>query len=1007
MNAALCLQAKRGMEVLSRSRGKTTTCIPNPRGHGPIHHIKTTRPVVHWPSEHRLAGEQQRLVGEDGDAISETSWEELLEKDKLLSEEQEELRPPDGDETQVLHPTPQDKVSQDLPDALLDQDEELPHSFWTCPPLKETIELLKEQLSEANMVREREEEELRQSVRCIQETFKAELQMERELKHLLQEQLKEAKISHQQECGAHRHKFKNVQQQVENLQEKLEQEIKQKGHLQREVAELKQSLKYRQESLTAVLQVETKMKQLLQEQMQEARLSYQQDCTRYKAELINIQKQAENFTSRLQREFGQRTLDEERGRLAEPSRSVQESLEAELQAERKTTEVVREQLQEAKLLHQQDCVKFKAELEKFQQLTVHPPIQQEPQDKVLQKEQVEKLRPPLDSKEMKKLKKVYEEQLEEAKRSHQQECLEYRMEVENIQQLADKLKSRLEEEVRQKMLLQEEHQELKQNVGIPRETSKAELQAERLKRHLLQEQLEEAKLSSQQERLEHGAELRMVQQQVEHLKSELLRDDREQHQPHDFGQRVQEASKAEKQLLLQQLEEARLSHQQQCTRHETEINEVKQQAEAVKRGCDQRQSQTELHHQQQLEELQDALRQSQEQLRSMQQEESVRRQVLEKQLKDAETSCQGDCIRQNGNGLEEVLQELQGELQLLRQERDHLQHSLESSQEALASMLDSEKNVKQLHLEQLKEARLSHEEHCAKCRAEIKNLMQQSESLKLQLQREVQQRAVFQEVQEDMKQSLKYSQESLLFLLNTERERNQLLQEELSGVRRSFQQRCIKHKTDRADARPCTANPLRRANGLEVQQTEVKDMRAQKLLTRHSFFKKLFRILGPRFKQKASQRTLSKKGHRETSAVEPQGDRENYRLALFSTPQARAFQPDLQQGILQGTVLQKSQTVTQTWSQEELLPFHLWWNVERTVQSGPFEPLLALQPCYHDAVVGDQGQRASAEQLARDVGEEELDEEFFTPPDVLMPGLDWEFFRNLEGDENKTNSCPD
>lgn len=985
------------------------TCIPNPRGHGPFHHIKTTRPV-NWQSEKPLAGEQQRLVGEDGDAISEMSWEELLENGKLLSEEQEELLPSDGDETEVLRPSSQDKVSKDLRGVLLDQDEELQPSFRNSPPLRETIKLLKEQLSEANLVREREEEELRQSVRRIQETFKAELQVEREMKHLLQEQLKEAKVSHQQECGAQRHKFRNLQQQVENLQEKLEQEIKRKEHLQREVEELKQSLKYRQESLTAVLQVETKMKQLLQEQMQEARLSYQQDCTRYKTELTNIQKQAENFTSRLQRELGQRTLHEEHERLTEPSRSVQENLEAELQAERKKTEVVREQLQEAKLLHQRDCVKFKAELEKVQQLAVHSPIQQELQHKVLQKEQVERLRLPLDRKEVKKLKKVYEEQLEEAKRSHQQECLEYRMEVENVQQLADKLKSRLEEEVRQKMLLQEEHQELKQNVGILRATSKAELQAEMLKKHLLQEQLEEAKLSGQQERSEHEAEVRKVQQQVEHLKSELLRDDREQRQPQDFGNCVQEALKAEKQLLFQQLEEARLSHQQQCTRYETEINKVKQQVEAVKRECDQHLRQTELHHKQQLEELQEALRRSQEQLRSMQQEESVMRQVLKEQQKDAETSCQGDCMRQNANGLEEVLQELQGELQqeleqkeLLRQERDHLQRSLESSQEALASMLDSEKNVKQLHLEQLKEARLSHEEHCAKCRTEIKNLMQQTESLKLQLQREVQQRAVLQEVQEDMKQSLKYSQESLLFLLNTERERNQLLQEELNGVRRSFQQRCFKHKTDHVDVRPSTANPLRRTNGLEVKQSEVKDIRAQKLLTRHSLFKKLFRILGPRFKQKASRRTLPKKGHRDTSTVEPQGDRENYSLALLSAPQARALQPDLQQGILQGTVLQKSQTVTQTWSQEELLPFHLWWNVEKTVQSSPFEPLLALQSCYHDTVVGDQGQKALAEELAKDVAEEELDEEFFTPPDVLVPGLDWEFFRNFEGDKNITN----
>lgn len=973
--------------------------VPNPRGHGPFQHTKTIGPV-NWQSEHGLTGVQQRPVGEHGDAISEMSCEE---NDKFLTEEKEELQPSDCNVIKVLHLSSQDKVRKDLWDDLLNQDDELQPSFGTSSPLRETIKLLKEQLSEANLVREQEEEELRQLVRRIQETFKAELQVEREMKYLLQEQLKEAKVSHQQEFSVCKHKFKTLQQQVENLQDKLKLEVKQKENFQREVEELKQSLKYRQESLTAVLQVETKMKQLLQEQMQEARLSYQQDCTRYKTELINIQQQAENFTNRLQRELGLKTFYEDHKRLMEPSRSMQENLEAELQAERKTTEALQEQLQEEKQLHQHNCAKFKAELEKFHQLAVQSPIQQESQPEVLKKEQAERLRLPLDSSEMKKLQKSYEEQLEEAKHSHQKECLQYQKEIEGIQQLADKLKSRLEEEVQQRTLLQEEHQTLKQNVGILRETSKAELQAETLKMHLLQEQQEDEKLSGHQEHSEHEAKLRKVQQQVEHLKGELQRDDKKQRQPQEFGDCVQEAIKAEKQLLLQQLEEARLSHQQQCMRYETEINKVKQQVEEIKQECDQQLRQTELHHKQQLEELQEALRQSREHLRSMQEEESLMRQVLEEQLKDAKTSCHRVYVGQNTNGIEEVLQQLQGELQqeieqkeLLQQERDQLQRSLENSQEALASMLDSERNVKQLHLEQLKEARLSHEEHCAKCRTEIKNLTQQAESLKLQLHREVQQKVVFQEVQEDMKQSLKYSQESLLFLLNTERERNQLLQEELNGVRRSFQQRCFKHKIDHADARTSTP-PLRRINGPEVKQSEVKEMRAEKFLARHSLFKKLFRILGPRIKQKASRRTLPKKGHRDTSTVESQGEGENYSLSRLGAPQA--LQPDLQQSILQGRVIQKSQTVTQTWSQEELLPLHLWWNVEKTMQSSSFESLLTLQSCYHDTVVGDQGQKTSAEEPAKDSSEEELDE-FFTPPDVLVPGLDWEFFRKFEGEEN-------
>lgn len=963
------------MEVLSRSTDNLKTCPLNSKG--PFNHIKSTR-----QSEQRLT-EQQRLVGEDGDASSE----KLLEKSKFLTFEKKEGESTDCCAIRVLQTASQDKVSEDLWDGLLTQADELQFNFQAAPPLRETIKLLKEQLSEANLVREREEEELRQLVRRIQENLNTELQMEREMKHLLQDQLKKAKVCHQQECRVHRRKVKNFQQQVESLQEKLKQEVKQKEDCQREVEELKHSLKYRQESLTAVLQVETKVKHLLQEQMQEARLSYQQDCTRYKTELINIQQQAEEFTNWLQKELGLKTICEGHERLMEPSRNIQENLEAELQAEKKISEDLREQLQEAKQLHEKNSAMFKAELEKFHQLAVQDlrvEIQQEFQPEILQTEQVEKLHPQRNSTEIKKIKKFYEEQLEEAEHFHQKQCLQYHAEIESVQKVADKLKSQLQEEFQKRTLLQEERQMLKENLMSLGEASKAELQAETLKVHLLQEQLEEARLSGQQERSEHEAKLSIVQQQVEELTDELQRADRER-QPYE------EFIKAEKQLLLQQLEEARLSHHQQVQEAKLEL--------------DQQLRQTEIHYKQQLEELQETLRQHEEHLRSMQQEKIEMRQMLEEQVMDAETSCHWDSGSQNTNGLDEVLHKLQGELQqetkqkeLLQQERDHLQRSLESSQGALTSMLDSERNLKQLHLEQLKEARLSHEEHCAKCRTEIKNLLQQTESLKLQLHREVQQRAVFQEVQEDMKESLKYSQESLLFLLNTERERNQLLQDELNGVRRSFQQRCFKHRFDQEDARTPTS-PLRGINGPEAKKNEVIEMSTQKFLTRQSLLQKLFRILSPRFKQKASRQTLSQKDQRDTSTVESQEDSENFSLSRLGASPTRALQPDLQQGILQGRVVQKSQTVTQTWSKEEFLPFHLWWNMEKAMQSSSFESLLTLQPCYHETVVEDQGQKTSAGEPTQDSGEEELDE-FFTPPDVLVPGLDGEFLRNFEGQEN-------
>lgn len=627
------------MDILMKSRGKFRRCIQDPMGNWFFQHMETMN-TTKWQRKNQMA-EVLRQLKEVGDALLSTDTSELsdfLPDNNQLSGTK--VLPSQGEATCDMH---------------LGTDNELQRveiSQGVQTPMTETVQLIKEQLKEANLAREIEEEELRQSVKCIQETFKAELQVEREMKHLLQEQLREAKLTHQQDCMTHRSEVRNLQQQVENLQEKLEQEVNQHDLLQKRHEELRQSFKYSQESLTSMLQSERKTKQLLQEQLKDAKNSHQEDTINYMMELKIAQQQTETLRSQVQREIDQRTiLCKEHEELKQSIECIQETFIAELQVERD-------------------------------------------------------------------MKQLYDEQMKEAKLSHEQQCVAYRNELENAQKQAETIKHELEQERNKHQVFKREQEDLKLSFQSKQDSLTLLLHTEEEAKQLLKEQVTEAKL----ECTKYRTELEEVQRQADDLKVQLQDEVacwmlyKQQEEQYQSSSDMQEALQAElklerdiKQHLQEQLREAKSSHVQECAAYRAEVEKHQKQAESLKL--------------------------------------ELGREIEQREL--------------------------------VQTENRELQHSLQYTLEA----------------------KRSYQQDCNNCRAELRSVQKQAEHLRCQFQREIQQRTIFQELHEEMKQSLKCTQRSYTFLLQAEREMSQLLQKELNVVRRSNLQDCLNYKRQIIDTK--------------------------------------------------------------------------------------------------------------------------------------------------------------------------------------------------------------
>lgn len=178
---------------------------------------------------------------------------------------------------------------------------------------------------------------------------------EREMKQLLQEQVVETRLHHQQEHAAYTSELERLQKQSVATQRELQQQLQQKEALQREHEDLKQSFKRSRESLTSMVQLESKMKQLLKEQLREAKGSHQRESAKYKTELLNLQQQADTLRSQLHKEVQQRTLlDKDLGELKQSFKCIQETLKAELKVEKEMNQLLQKELRDARRSNLQD-----------------------------------------------------------------------------------------------------------------------------------------------------------------------------------------------------------------------------------------------------------------------------------------------------------------------------------------------------------------------------------------------------------------------------------------------------------------------------------------------------------------------------------------------------------------------------------------------------------------------------------------------------------------------------
>lgn len=328
----------------------------------------------------------------------------------------------------------------------------------------------------------------------------------------LREQLQEVKNSYQLDCIRYQTELGRFQQQVEVLKDRLRREVQQRMLLLKEHEELKERLRQGQVGPKAEqqLEVETETVLALKEQLKEAQHSHQWELLRYQTELQNAQQQLEHLRCQLQQRVEQRTANCEQEEPTHSATWSQDTLRAELQAEREMKQLLQEQVAEAKLHHQQERAAYASELERLQKqsvVTQRELQQQLRQRETLQREHEElkqsfkRTRESLTSMVQleSKMKHLLKEQLREAKGSHQRESVKYKTELLNVQQHADTLRGQLQREVQQRMLLEKEFGELKQSLKCIQETLKAELKVEKEMNQLLQKELRDARRANLQD----------------------------------------------------------------------------------------------------------------------------------------------------------------------------------------------------------------------------------------------------------------------------------------------------------------------------------------------------------------------------------------------------------------------------------------------------------------------------------------------------------------------------
>lgn len=570
------------MYILRYSRGRWKTYIQNPSGNWFYQHMETMN-SRRWTSENSIVGDlQSREMDIEEDTLSLTTPTAETTADsprdvpaEPLQEEPERLpRPPPTDFRNVqmckneacCESSPLRMRRMDIRDLMLGNDEDITSlvlSSRASVPLRETIQILREQLEEAKRAREYEEKEAKQSVKYIQDTFKDELSAERNIKQRLHDELKEAKFTHKQDCVMYRNELRSFQQQAETLQLELEQEVKQREQLQKQCSELQHSLRYSQESLTSMLQGERRMKQLLHEQLKEAKSSHKQDNIKYRAELNNIKQQADNYKTHLQREIHHRTsLYKEHEELKHYVKGVQEAIKADLQAESEMKQLLQKQLKEAKLSHHEECLRWKTELEKYQRQseTLQRELQREVEHREYLQREHDKLQHSLKCTQEalasmihadKKNKQLHQEQLREVKMCHEEDCFKFKTELKNLQQQAENFKSQLQREIQQKAIFQEVHEEMKQSLICSQESFTFLLQAEREMNQQVQKELNDVRRSCLQDCTKYGSEM-----DSDHLIDEL------EHEPEVVSRYQQEPPQIEHEEVR---ETQQKKHRRKCS----------------------------------------------------------------------------------------------------------------------------------------------------------------------------------------------------------------------------------------------------------------------------------------------------------------------------------------------------------------------------------------------------------------------------------------------------------
>ncbi|KAF0033185.1 hypothetical protein F2P81_015475 [Scophthalmus maximus] len=626
--------------------------------------------------------------------------------------------------------------------------------------------------------RESQDKILLQDLRAEQGALSQKMFEEGKNKEILKEELDRIRASCQEDKQSYEAEVLTVRQRSDDLQLQLDTEIKSCTDRESHHQLLLQKLR-------AEVLEERKNKEILQEELDRVRASYQEDKQRYEADFLTVTQLVRDLQRQLDTEIKSCTERESQDKiLLQDLRAEQGALSQKMFEEGKNKEILQEVLDRIRASCQEDKQKYEAEVLTVTQRSDDLQLQldteikshtnRESQHQLL----LQKLRSEQDAElqEERKNKAILQEELDRA--SYQEDKQRYEAEVLTVARRLDDFLRQLITEIKSITDTASQDKILLQNMKAEQEALSQKMVEERKNKEVLQEELERIRASCQEDKQRYETEVLTVTKLVEDLQFQLDTEiksgrDRESQdkillqdlRAEQDAQLLEE--RKNKEILQEELDRVRASYQEDKQRYEAEVLIVAQRLDNLLHQLDTKINfctERESHHQVLLQKLMAELL-----------EERKNKEILQEELDRVRASYQDD------------KQRYEAEVLTVTQRADDLQFQLNTKIKSLA-------HNKEILQEELDRVRALYQEDKQNYEAEVFTVTQQSDDL--QLDTEIQSLTDTASQDQLLLQKMKAEQEALSQKMVDERKKKKILQEELERIRASYQEDKQRYEAD-------------------------------------------------------------------------------------------------------------------------------------------------------------------------------------------------------------------